>query len=73
MTIAMSAVGAAKDQAIAEAVAELDAFSTDLAAFSKQISHWADRFNLGTPAFRDASRFVDSAWRNIQFARETFN
>lgn len=62
-----------KDQAIEQAVTELDTFSADLAAFSKQIAKWADRFNLGTPAFRDASRFVDSAWRNIQFARETFN
>lgn len=73
MTVAMSAVGAMKDQAIEQAVTELDTFGADLAAFSKQIAKWGDRFNLGTPAFRDAKQFVDSAWRNIQFARETFN
>lgn len=69
----LSAVGGACADAKAKSVSELDAYIEELAALSKVLGKRGDSFNLGTPAFYNAKQHVESAWRNLQFARQQFD
>lgn len=69
----LSAIGGAKAEAVAKSKFELDVQIAALAELSEKFAKRADTFNFGTPAFRNAKLHLDSAWRNLQFARQQFD